>query len=305
MEENLYGLGNLPQPPPQPYARAIFFDNEQNNLVTVGSICPTITVVKVPESPRDGLFAPSYPTIRYDASPLKEYIIVNGFETNGYYRFCIAADQIDDTFDHVSGLKHEHADILNNWIQSTVGPGKRVAIFDWDRTITLFEGILGGGSKLSFEELFQKYDVTDDPNPVESALLYLCGGAGRLAMLRTMFQNCVTNNVDVIILTNNATASGVPFQQVIKAIAPTARVIISASNALPSEIRGNKGEVLKRDDQFSTLCTTGMYSGGSLNRRYKVHRTNTKKHRKYKTIKNRKVNSKLKRRKLKSRNRRR
>ena len=74
MATNMYGLENLARSQSEPYTSAIFFDNEQNNLVTVGSICPTITVVKVPESPRDGLFAPSFPTIRYDASPLKEYV---------------------------------------------------------------------------------------------------------------------------------------------------------------------------------------------------------------------------------------
>jgi hypothetical protein len=309
MATNMYGLENLARSQSEPYTSAIFFDNEQNNLVTVGSICPSINVVKVPESHRTSIYDPPYPTIKYDQSPLKEYIILNRFETNGYYRFCIAADQTDDTFDHISGLNYEHATILNNWIQSTAGSKKCVAIFDWDRTITLFEGVLGGSSKSSFEELFEKYDVTDDPNPVESALLYLCGGAGRLTMVRNMFQNCVNNNVDVIILTNNPTATGVPFQQLIKAIAPSSRVIISGSKALADDIRGNKGKVLERDAQFSTLCTNGIYYGGSrkrnLNRRYKVHRKTTKNRRKYKTIKNRKLNSKLKRRELKSRNRRR
>jgi hypothetical protein len=289
----------------EPYTAAIFFDNEQNNITTVGSICPTITCVKVPESERTSIYAPAYPTIKYDQSPLKEYIIINGFETNGYYRFCKGAGQVDDTFDSVSGLKQEHSAILNNWIQSTAAGTKRAAIFDWDRTITLFEGILGGNQASTLNELFQKYGVSDDPNPVESALLYLCGGPGRLGMLRGMFQNCVNNNVDVIILTNNNSASGVPFQEIIRGIAPTARVIISGSHALEYDIRGNKGKVLERDPYFITLCSNGMYYGGSLNRHYKGHSKTNKKNRKYRTIKNRKVHSKLKRRELKSRNRKR
>jgi len=289
----------------EPYTAAIFFDNEQNNITSVGSICPTITSIKVPESERKNIYSPAYPIIKYNQSPLKEYIIINGFETNGYYRFCLGAGQVDDTFDSVSGLKQEHSAILSNWIQSTDPTTKRVAIFDWDRTITLFEGILGGNQASTLNELFEKYGVSDDPNPVESALLYLCGGAGRLGMLRGMFQNCVNNNVDVIILTNNNSASGVPFQEIIRGIAPSARVIVSGSHTLEYDIRGNKGKVLERDPYFITLCSNGTYYGGSLNRHYKGHSKTNKNNRKYKTIKNRKVHSKLKRRELKSRNRKR
>ena len=240
------------------YTDAIFFDNDMNNITSVGDLCRKIVCVKIPETDPK-------PTTPFTLEPLLSYI--EPFKDNGYYKL-IRASFPDDTYDYISGIQREHIQQLYGWITTT--RGKRVAIFDWDRTITVFEGIVGGGQKMSMATLFTWFKIVD-PNPVESTLLYLCGGEERLRMLREMFDECTRNSIDIIILTNNANAEpGTVFTDITKGLVPTATIICAGCKNMPPELLNNKGMVLRNDPRFSRLlCAT---SGGRKSRKQRKSR---------------------------------
>jgi hypothetical protein len=262
------------------YKAAIFFDNDNKNILTVSSGFSCITAVKIPESePFAAPYYKSYPQMLLTQEPLASY--VERFQDNSYYQFLIKSRIRDDTYDELSGIKQVHIDLLNRWIGDTKNKGERVAVFDWDRTISLFEGAIGHANEAyTTQSEFEAVGI-NDPNPVESTLLYLCGGPERLAMLRGMFNTCRQNGVDIIIFTNNASVLNMPlFREAVYGITPGIKVICSANPTLDPSIKGNKGLVLKTDEQFSELC---LSSGGRKKRKTLRKKLKSKQKRKTRT----------------------
>jgi len=81
----------------------------------------------------------------------------------------------------------QHIDLFENIDKI---PGKKIAIFDWDRTITVIEGML----KVSEHSM------------IPDMIVYLSGGEERLSRLQEMFRELRRKRVEIFILSNNAYA---------------------------------------------------------------------------------------------------
>ena len=245
---------------------AIFFDNDSDNIDEPGkgvsSVCrdKMMTCIKINETE-------NIQKCNWSEEPLKSYI--EQFGNENIYLNALRIKYDSDKIDIVSGIQDKEISILNDWIEKTESLGDgRAAIFDWDRTLTIFEGlVLGRGSISKLLQDFikttplksEKHDLLQDFSKEitsEDILLYLLGGEERLQKIREMFQNCYLNQVSIYILTNNGLAKnndsykellaylfdGIPYT-----------LIYSGDGQ-------GKGIHLKKIDKFSHLC--GLSIGG-------------------------------------------
>ena len=245
---------------------AIFFDNDSDNIDEPGkgvsSVCndKMMTCIKINETE-------NIQKCNWTEEPLKSYI--EQFGNENIYLNALRIKYDSDKIDIVSGIQDKEFSILNDWIEKTESLGdRRAAIFDWDRTLTIFEGlVLGRGSISKLLQDFikttplksEKHDLLQDFSKEitsEDILLYLLGGEERLQKIREMFQNCYLNQVSIYILTNNGLAKnndsykellaylfdGIPYT-----------LIYSGDGQ-------GKGIHLKKIDKFSHLC--GLSIGG-------------------------------------------
>jgi hypothetical protein len=211
-------LALMPSPPVEKlYEAAIFFDNDTNNFYEpkkgVCEVCPNDDKMRcIPINETENI-----QKCKWDEEPLKSYI--KQFGNENIYLNALRILYDSDKFDVVSGIQDYEISTLNDWIEETESLGdRRAAIFDWDRTLTMFEGlVLGRGSVRKLLETFikmtplksKKHDSLQDFTKEitsEDILLYLLGGEERLAKIREIFQNCYTNQISIYILTNNGLA---------------------------------------------------------------------------------------------------
>lgn len=117
------------------YEYAIFFDNEPKRIDEVEQYCKNIQCVKINETAERLLMT------KFTDPIYTEFLARNDItkETNQYYNY-ISRAVYKDALDLLSGINPENVDTLNSWIEET--NGKRAAIFDWDRTLTVFEVVL-------------------------------------------------------------------------------------------------------------------------------------------------------------------
>lgn len=252
------------------YDAAIFFDNEQNHIDIVPIACPTITAIKVPEThPR--------PAPLFTQSPLKEYIASLGENTYIEVLQRKTPKELFDYYDPVSGLASAHVDRLRAWMEDTADKAHRVAVFDWDRTITIVEGLFTYETEAHIRSIVPGLTWATFVN---DTMLYLCGGSERVQFLKDMFALLHENNVDIAILTNN---KGCPTQValirsiLIELLPPGAQAIIYCS--APKPYYGNKGARLQDAAKFKRLCPP--HAGGRRTRRAVRSRKSTRRHRKH------------------------
>ena len=145
-----------------------------------------------------------------------------------------------DTLDKFSGIQKRHTDALEAWVKTTAEYPRRAAIFDWDRTLTMFEGF-----SLDFYE-----GLT-----YETVLRYLLGGDVRYQAIRKMFQTLHALNIQIIILTNNG-ACGSPdnedyrlfFQEMTNDLLYTIPFTLICSRYTAN---GHKGIAIRQDPRFT------------------------------------------------------
>lgn len=87
---------------------------------------------------------------------------------------------------------------LTPWIEKTQGVENRFAVFDWDRTISVVEG-------LAIPRGFPYKGIEEDKF-IADITSYVLGGELRILMLIHMFQNILEKDIEIVILTNNPSA---------------------------------------------------------------------------------------------------
>lgn len=87
---------------------------------------------------------------------------------------------------------------LTPWIERTQSYENRFAVFDWDRTMSVVEG-------LAIPSRFPYKDNEEDAF-IAHMTTYVLGGEPRIQMLIHMFQNIIASGTQVVILTNNPSA---------------------------------------------------------------------------------------------------
>ena len=211
------------------YNKGIFFDNEDKYIERVRQALPNIDCIKVNETKYGDTW--DWQNKISDANFIKEYIVKNNLVDNNLYKLLLKKleqqqpeDKIKLPFydpklrcDIDSGLNGDSNKELDNWI-STINDGEKCcALFDWDRTISQIEFLWTRGYKFNVDTKFVKEGYflnklldehpIDDTITDEEYLEFLCGGAIRLAFIRSMLDKCKLKNIDIIVLTNNINCS--------------------------------------------------------------------------------------------------
>lgn len=93
-----------------------------------------------------------------------------------------------------------HIEELCNWVQ--INSQNKVVLTDWDRTITVCEGMYFG----SVDGILTK-KVEDGIINIEDLLVYLMGGNERLEKIKDMLKKINNSRVPLYILTHNRNAS--------------------------------------------------------------------------------------------------
>ena len=137
----------------------IFFDDLKSNCQDMSLYVPNCTSVHVLSTP---FTPPATPTT--------------------YSRSCIEPAQ-------TAGITPANIGFLYEWIETNKDKPK-IAIFDWDNTISTCSGIC-----------FSK-----NPEQLEIMIDHLLGGPERTPKIESMFLHLMTNTVEVYILTNNLSA---------------------------------------------------------------------------------------------------
>jgi hypothetical protein len=193
-----------------PYKSAIFFENSAQQRRDIIRACPTVAVVKksLDEAPPDADF------ILVDIPETEPLLSETPVESLPFYdadnQYVVLSRIRSESYDPVSGIQEPHiTDILEPWIESRP-EGKHIAIFDWDRTLTIMEGIrLSNLPGLSV--------IGKDPREYYINLLtHVCGGPERFAMLQAMFKKLRDANIHILILTNNPSGRYKMFDEMIQ-----------------------------------------------------------------------------------------
>ena len=104
-------------------------------------------------------------------------------------------------------LKYKHENIilkgisiktLNKLNNSIINNELNKIIFDWDHTLSLFEGWF---SDMKFSEL--KYHIGDNVSSIKNYAEYILGGSDRIETLQILFNNSNKHHIPIYILTNN------------------------------------------------------------------------------------------------------
>lgn len=195
-------MNNLEQSLSRLYKSTLFIDNSQKHVDDILRTCNRgMTVIKVDETDK-------IQETSFKAPLMRKYIEKIG-NNNSYMLAVNAAYNGNgrDRYDPISGIQVKHLPLIEKWINETREQTPRAILFDWDRTISVIEGMFitkDGMTGIKNMLRDMKRNVSNIPNvTIEDALLYLCGGQERLSMLRMIMTACVQLNIDIIFITNN------------------------------------------------------------------------------------------------------
>ena len=256
------------------FQAAIFFDNARDHIDQVNQSCPkNVLAVKVAESvgifyDENGRKVP-YPVIPFDSTPFISYLATIG--PNVYQRFLASCNYVADSFDQISGISATDIETGQGWLRDTTGVASRAALFDWDRTLTKFEGnydlkhpmIAPYLERFYAAEPAQSYETI-----INDAVIYFCGGAERLASLRAFMRQLSDAGVSIFVLTNNGNCGLEFYNDLTRAFfqdIPFAGAICSRHVKNPRTLRtGDKGVALVIRPRFKAICT--RYGGARKKR---------------------------------------
>lgn len=155
-------------------------------------------------------------------------------------------------------MKGVHMAEVANWINREL-PNPKIAVFDWDRTITVVEGgIFPLDNEPAQQALFK-------PIKIEDQVCYLLGGTERVEAIKKMFKSLTDAQIPIFINTRNVASQDmkIRFLKVVQNIIPT----FTEDYLIYTPPRSKKSEKLKENLKFKEL-TGGKYGG----RRRKTHR---------------------------------
>jgi hypothetical protein len=131
---------------------------------------------------------------------------------------------------------------LNDWIDAHSNNGlneNSCLLFDWDRTITVVEGMLFGKNNELIEGLNRGTITYDD------LLMFVMSSVERIESIRNMFEKIKTSGIKFYILTHNPNASK---------FAPSRRVYIELIKRLTGLTEGQIENIL-----YSSVNNSGIY----------------------------------------------
>jgi hypothetical protein len=164
----------------------IFFDNEDRNCDDMKSNVKNCASVCVDDKSKPDEYSSGNDYMEKQAIAGNIYAIITRKELGPEPHICKGiTDEII--------LKQ-----LTPWIEKTQGDENRFAVFDWDRTISVVEG-------LAIPRGFPYRGIEEDKF-IADITSYVLGGKFRIQMLIHMFQNILEKDIEIVILTNNPSA---------------------------------------------------------------------------------------------------
>ena len=267
----------------------IFFDNDPAKIAQVRDSCRlgNITLVQVGESCEN-----RFKTI--DTELLADNPRAIDKDTNLYYKLHTVTKSPHIFYDIHSGVREEDVKKLHKWEKATRKAEDRYAFFDWDRTLSMNEGLIFPPPNKIGDSIVQAYarykvtgaDVTEE-KIYEDMSEYLAGGRERLAMLREMFQFLRSSGIHVVILTNNGScvlAEQVAyFKNLVYKFVGHKQVefLCTKNTAKPTQpwMKGDKGYALTVTRRYMEACLGKRLQGG---KRLREGKRQTKKNRQHK-----------------------
>ena len=221
------------------FTAGIFFDNDRDHIEYVG-YCSEITCVKVGAIEDTGKkLSKKFPDYVgfYELLSEEGQIAYDELADSGLYK--------DEEYDKLSGIQEKHVHICNAWLERT--EGHRVALFDFDRTLTMFEGL-------------DPAVIGVNGTTVEGLANYLFGGTRRSRMLKEMIVMLLAKNVSIKVLTNNGLC-GHPSQileSIIRTLYADIEIICSRPDASMPQAAWPASKLFKlmKDARFASVCPT-------------------------------------------------
>jgi hypothetical protein len=227
------------------YTKALFVDNDSTQIGLVREFLPRIETIRIPES--ESLRPQPLPEILHKLESLSSHTLT----TNRYVERAFRIRKFPHhLFDNMSGIQETHMKQVDAWIETTRRESNRALLVDWDRTISMFEGFIGDDEGEIIGERLGYY---------EDLLVFLLGGAPRLAALRDMFARAVAAGVDIYVVTNNTGCNNIPcgFNHFVKQLFQIIPYVLICGQ----EFGGHKGRAIASYPQFAKLK---FHSGGGV-----------------------------------------
>ena len=246
---------------------ALFFDNESRHIEQVKMSCPrqnvrAILVSVTQHEPAVTEFWESH--YLQNLAKGTTYLV----SMLGYF-----PNMLKFKVDPGSGLKDADMDTCREWVLDQQGTHKRrnvAVLFDWDRTLTVFEGVnlQPWDFSLDKKEFLDKKKETpmlrfvsskvrsdNDKLPLALELLeqyvtLVCGGKERIGKLRDLFAFLVEHDVYIYVLTNNTGCNRYAFEMLAHQLFTGIPITILCGMFS----KYHKGRALEGTPQFSKLC---------------------------------------------------
>jgi hypothetical protein len=223
--------------------KTIFFDNDEEKVGQFRGK-PGIIAVKISET---------YGPVG-ESDPKSYYFFQELLKNKNTYLAFLRSGKWRDSFDGESGIHSIRPnpdgppripDSIYGFNEDLIAPHPELKyfVFDWDRTLTLFEGVVmtpsttfdpsKGGYLKSMRDSFggspSIQAKIDDLSPVtpEDMLLYLFGGSARLEAIRGWMRSLKTGDRQIIILTNNGSCGNKGFTELVDAFMPGCKIVCS------------------------------------------------------------------------------
>jgi len=173
---------------------AQFFDNDIDHIAKFQLALPRIESIRVNDAiPNKRLGADNYEKYLHLTERTKVYCGHSDFEKNTYAK---ASCEYGECIMPCEGINDV---LISNIIETYKSfSGDKYIFFDWDRTLSVVEGILSPPSGKSFDN----YKINMD-----DILLYLIGNQERINKLKNMYKELKEAKTQIYIITNNNMAS--------------------------------------------------------------------------------------------------
>lgn len=151
-------------------SNVVFYDDDPTNIVEVSKLNIKSILIK------NELVSLEYK---------EKYNYYKNFANNSYY------DHFKATGTPTDGFNKMHGEHLIAWCNKITTP---IVLFDWDRTITLFDGFVLENHPFTYSSKGIR---------IKDVMEYICGGYTRLTFLSQVFSDIRKRNGEIFIITNN------------------------------------------------------------------------------------------------------
>lgn len=239
------------------YSRALFVDNDATQIRLVNESMPRIDTIRIPESE----------TVNpVSMSEIQRHIDIP--DTNKYVeRVSRIYARPNFFFDPVSGIHEKHIARMDAWLAAGTEQDASALLFDWDRTLSMFEGYYGDD---------EGEIIGDRAAYYEDVLVFLLGGVARLAAIRNLIVRAHSKQVDVFILTNNGGCDD-PYSGFNHFVAQLFHPIgVPYTLICGMYFGGHKGKALESDPRFTKLMLASSGGGARTKRRRSTRKRRTR-----------------------------